>query len=44
MRPVSYRMGYDSVEVHLQLSNSRHPMDGKVKPEAAGFTGIGPAA
>jgi hypothetical protein len=30
----------NSVEVHPQLSNDGHPVDGKVKPKAAGFTGI----
>jgi hypothetical protein len=34
MRPISYRIGYqgkqytNSVEVHPQLSNNRHPVDG----------------
>ncbi len=34
MRPVSYRIGYqdetkyNSVEVHTQLSNNGHPVDG----------------
>jgi len=34
MRPISYRIGYqgkpytNSVEVHPQLGNNRHPVDG----------------
>jgi hypothetical protein len=34
MRPISYRIGYqgetkiNSVEVHPQLNNNRHPVDG----------------
>jgi hypothetical protein len=41
MRPISYRIGYqsepytNSVEVHPQLSNNRHPVDGALV--GAGF-------